>query len=183
MKWRGKMKCAWHKWNISRALDSGEPLNSLTQQHLARCEACRKFSRLAEEMGRRLTEDAGSLLRQERPALNQRAKRAPEALGTNASTSLLARPRLLRPRIALATAVVLAVVGVSLFWMARSRPAGMPRLGSLLQTERGLAGLVSTLQTAESPYQEEISELKKTLKSTSDYLASRFVTSLGENNE
>jgi len=50
------------------------------------------------------------------------------------------------------------------------------------EDEVGRTNLVSALQRAESPYQREINELKKTLKSTADYLSSRFVTGLGENN-
>jgi hypothetical protein len=53
------MLCFIHKWNISRAFDSGKPLARLTKGHLVRCETCREFSRLGEEMGRRLTEDEG----------------------------------------------------------------------------------------------------------------------------
>ena len=55
------MLCFIYKWNISRALDTGKPLSRLTKRHLAGCESCREFSRLGEEMGRRLTDDAASL--------------------------------------------------------------------------------------------------------------------------
>ena len=177
------MKCSFHKWNISRALDSGEPLGSLTKLHLVHCEACREFLRLTEDMGRRLADDASLLLGDARPALNDRVQQALDEPWRPASTPPLSRPKLLPLRPVLAAAALLAVVGVSLIWIARSRPAGMPRLDPLLQLETGRANLVSALQRAESPYQEEISELKKTLKSTADYLASRFDTGLGENSQ
>ena len=177
------MKCSIHRWNISRALDSGEPLDSLTKHHLVHCEACREFSRLAEEMGRRLADDASSLLGDEKPALNVRVKKALDEPGRPASTPAFFRPKLLRLRPVLAAAALLAVVGLSLILMVRSRPAGMPPLDPLLQLEAGRASLVSALQKAESPYQEEITDLKKTLKSTADYLTSRFDTSLGGNSQ
>ena len=176
------MKCSLHRWNISRALDSGEPLDSLTKLHLVHCEACREFLRVGEEMGRRLADDADSLLRDERPTLNDRVQRALDEPG-RAATPPRSRPKLLRLRPVLAAAALLVVVGLSIIWVARSRPAGMPQLDPLLRLEAGRANLVSALQRAESPYQKEISELRKTLKSTADYLAARFDTSLGENNQ
>ena len=63
--------------------------------------------------------------------------------------------------------------------MVRSRPTGMPRLDPLFKHESPRAYLQSALQRAESPYQQEILELKKTLKSTAGYLAARFDIGLG----
>ena len=177
------MRCSLHRWNISRALDSGGPLNRLTKLHLVHCEACREFLRIGEEMGRHLADDASLLLGDARPALNNRVQQALDEPWKPASTPPLSRPKLLQLRPVLAAAALLAVVGVSLIWMVRPRPAGMPELDPLLQLKTGRANLISVLQRAESPYQEEIAELKKTLKSTADYLASRFDTSLGENNQ
>ena len=175
------MKCSIHRWNISRAFDSGEPLSRLTKLHLGHCEACREFSRFIEETGRRLSGDAASLLGEARPGLEERLRRVVRE-PSSASIPYASQPRRLRMRPALAAAVALAVVGVGLIWMARSRPAGMPPLDPLLNLETQRAHLVSAVQRAESPYQEEIQKLKKTLQSTADYLASRFETGLGETN-
>lgn len=178
------MKCSLHRWNISKALDSREPLGRLTKLHLVHCEACREFLRLTEDMGRRLADDASLLLGNDaRPALNNRVQQALDEPWKPASTPPLSRPKLLQLRPVLAAAALLAVVGVSLIWMVRPRPAGMPQLEPLLQIESGRANLVSALQRAESPYQQEIRELKKTLRSTADYLTARFETSLGENRQ
>lgn len=173
------MLCSIHKWNISRASDSGKPLARLTKRHLVGCETCREFSRLGEEMGRRLTEDAPLLIRDARPGLGEKVRRAIEEPGRAPSFSHLKRLRL-RP--VLAAAVALAVVGVTLIWMVRSRPARMPQLDPLFRLETQRANLVSALKRAEAPYQKEILELEKTLKSTADYLAARFDIGLGENN-
>lgn len=175
------MKCSIHRWNISRALDSGQPVSSLTKLHLVHCEACREFLRLAEEMGRRLSDDAASILGDIKPGLEEKVRQAIGEPGT-VSAPCLSRPRRLQLRPALAAAVALAVIGVSFFWIVRPRPAGIPRLDPLLQLETGPADLVSALQKAESPYHEELRELKKTFQSTADYLAARFDTRLGENN-
>jgi hypothetical protein len=174
------MLCFIHKWAISRKLDTGKPLSRLTQRHLGHCETCRIFERLGEETARRLEGDAVMLLKAAKPSLNERLRRALNESGRPASAPSLSGVRRPQLKPVLAAAVLLAVVGVSLIWTVRSRPAGMPRLASLFQVETGRADLVSTLRKAESPYQQEIRELKKTLQSTADYLASRFDTSLGE---
>lgn len=176
------MLCFIHRWNISRAFDSGKPLARQTKRHLAGCETCREFSRFGEEMGRRLTDDAASLLRDARPGLGEKVRRAIGEPGLASAPSLL-RPKRFRLSPALAAAFTLAVVGVSLIWMVRSRPTGMPRLDPLFKLESPRAYLQSALQRAESPYQQEILELKKTLKSTADYLAARFDIGLGGNAE
>ena len=172
------MLCFIHRWNISRAFDSGKPLARRTKRHLAGCETCREFSRLGEEVGRRLTDDAASLLRDVRPGLGEKVRRAIGEPGLASASSFL-RPKRFRLSPVPAAAVAVAVVGVSLIWMVRSRPARMPQLDPLFRLETQRAYLVSALQRAESPYQEEILELKKTLKSTADYLAARFDIGLG----
>lgn len=177
------MKCSIHRWKISRALDCGNPLDSLTKHHVAHCEACREFLRLSEEMGRRLACDAAALLKNEKAGLNRRVEQTLDEPRRAASIPVFSRPKLLRLRPMLAAAAMLAVVGGSFIWLARSRPSGMPQLDPILQVETGRANLVNALQRAESPYQEEISELKKTLKSTADYLTARFNTSLGGNSQ
>lgn len=176
------MLCFIHKWNISRAFDLGKPLSRLTKRHLVGCETCREFYRLGEEMGRRLTDDATSLLSDARPGLKERVRRVVRKPAL-ASIPYASQPRRLWMRPVLAAAITLAVVGVGLIWMARSRPAGMPQLDSLLKLEAPRAYLESALQRAESPYQEEILKLKKTLKSTAEYLAARFDTGLGGDKE
>jgi hypothetical protein len=175
------MLCFIHKWNISRAFDSGKPLAGLTNRHLARCETCREFCRHGEEIGRRLTKDAASLLSDARPGLDERVRRVVREPAL-ASIPYASQPRRLWMRPVLAAAVALAFVGISFFWIARPRQAGMPRLDPLLNLETQRANLVSAMQRAESPYQEEILKLKKTFKSTAEYLAARFDTGLGDNN-
>jgi len=176
------MLCFIHKWKISRAFDSGKPLARRTKRHLAGCETCREFSRLGEEMGRRLTDDAASLLRDARPGLGEKVRRAIGEPGLASGPSVLP-PKRFRLSPVLAAAVALAVVGVSLIWMLRARPARMPQLDPLFKLDGPRAFLESALQKAESPYQQEIQELKKTLKSTADYLAARFDIGLGGNAE
>jgi hypothetical protein len=175
------MLCFIHRWNISQTFDTGEPLSRLTKRHLGRCHNCRESYRLGDWMARRLTDDAGSLLKDARPGLGERARRLVSTEGLAALPSP-SRTKRLWPRPVLAAAVLLTVVGASFIWLARSRPAGMPPLDPLIRLGAPSSYLQSALQRAESPYQEEITGLKKTLESTADYLAARFETGLGDNN-
>jgi len=181
MKRRGNMLCFFHKWNISRALDTEKPLSRLTKRHLAGCETCREFLRTGDRLAHRLTEDAASLLREARPGLGEKARQAAGGFGMAGFPS---RSRVRRTQLGplLAAGVLLAVVAVSLIWMVRSRPAEMPPLDSLLKLDGPRAYLESALQRAQTPYNIEFRELKKTFQSTADYLAARFDTSLGERN-
>lgn len=175
------MLCSIHKWKISRALDSGKPLSRRTEHHLSACESCREFYRTSENLAVRLTADAASLLQEARPGLGARAPRMSGELGEVDSPlpSPYRRPRL-RP--IWAAAVLLTVVGISLIWMVRTRPAPMPRLDPIFTLAGPGSFLESAVEKAESPYDKEFQGLKKTLQSTADYLASRFETRLGDNN-
>jgi hypothetical protein len=172
------MLCFIFKWKISRALDAGKALSRLTKRHLAGCEACREFTGCGKEIERRLSHDAALLLSDPRPELVEKVKRAIKEAGT-APSGLRPRTgrRALKP--VFAAAAALALIGVSLFWLVRSRPSGMPPLDPLLKFETQRADLVSAMRRAESPYHKEIQELKKTLQSTADYLAARFDIKLG----
>jgi anti-sigma factor RsiW len=175
------MLCFLYKWNISRALDTGKPLSRLTKRHLDGCESCREFSRLGREMERRLTEEVRSLLENQTPSVEEKVRKAIAEVRTVPRVPR-ARPKALSFRPALAAALVLAVLGISVIWLARPQPTGMPRIAPLLELETRRSEVISTLQKAESPYQKEIQGLKRTLLSTADFLAARFQVGLGDNN-
>jgi hypothetical protein len=175
------MLCFIHRWNISRAFDTGRPLTRLTERHLGRCQDCREYHRVGDWLARRLTDDAASLLKGARPGLGERVRRLISAEGQALRPSP-SRPKRLLPRPVLAAAALLAVAGLSLIWLSRPRPAAMPELGPLFSLGAPGTYLQSAFQRAESPYQEELTGLKKTLEATADYLAARFETRLGENN-
>ena len=175
------MLCFLYKWNISRALDTEKPLSRLTERHLAGCESCREFSRLGREMEGRLTGEAASFLADPEPGIGEKVRQSIAGLGRAASAHR-ARPRLLSLWPALAAALLLVAAGVSIIWIARPRPAGMPRIDPLLALETGRADLLSAMEKAESPYQKEIQGLKRTLQSTADFLAARFEVGLGNSN-
>ena len=175
------MLCFLYKWNISRALDTEKPLSRLTERHLAGCESCREFSRLGREMEGRLTGEAASLLSEAKAEIREKVRQSMAGLGPS-PTGRTARPRFLSLKPALVAALLLAVVGISFIWLARSRAAGMPSIAPLLNVETRRSEVISTLEKAESPYDKEIQGLKRVFLSTADFLAARFEVGLGNSN-
>jgi hypothetical protein len=178
------MWCFIHKWKISGAIDSGRPPAGMTKRHLERCSSCREFSRLSEELEKRLAGDAAALIGSTDATLagrvmpNTSAGKLVESLAPVPS-----RPKffLLRPVWA-AAASLAAVVGVSLIWIVTSHPAKMPTLDALFKLDGPRAYLENAFRKAEAPYQEEVLELKQALESTADYLVSRLDVNLGPKN-
>lgn len=178
------MWCSIHKWNISRALDFGKALSGFTKRHLERCASCREFSRTNQDLEKRLGADAAALIGSLDPSLAERMKsRIPAGSALEPGFRAPARPRTAHLRPVWAAAASLAVVvGVSLIWIVSSPPAKMPSLDPLLRLDVPRAYLETAIQKAESPYREEIQELKQTLESTADYLISRLDVNLGPEN-
>jgi hypothetical protein len=119
------MWCFIHKWNISRAIDSGRLPAGLTRRHLEKCASCREFSRASGELEKRLADDAAALIVSADATLagrvmpNTTADRPVESLAPAPS-----RPRFFRLRpVWAATASLAVVVGVSLIWIVTSHPA------------------------------------------------------------
>jgi hypothetical protein len=169
------MLCPIYKWMISRAMDSGKPISGMVARHVRGCSSCREFARLSEELERRLTKDAAVLLESADIAPGEKMR---SLLGTRPDSSSRARHSRLRP--VFAAAASLAVVSVSIIWLTTSRPNKMPPLGSFFKFEAPGVYLDRALQKAQSPYQQEILELKQALKSTNGVLEACFDIGLGE---
>jgi hypothetical protein len=178
------MWCFIHKWNISRAIDSGRPPAGLTRRHLEKCASCREFFRISGDLEKRLASDAVSLTGSADAALARRMM--PSATAGTPVESLTPAPsrlRFFRLRPVWAAAASLAVVaGISLLWTVTQRSAKMPPLDPLFNLDAPRAYLENALQKADSPYQKEIQELKQAIESTADYLVSRLDVNLGPEN-
>jgi hypothetical protein len=178
------MWCSIHKWNISRAIDSGKPPAGWTRRHLEKCASCREFSRVSRDLEKRLAADAPVLIGSADATLAGRVIPKVAAAGPNDSLSPAqgrTSPYRLRPAWAAAASLVV-VVGISLIWVVTSHPAKIPPLDPLFKLDGPRAYIESALQKAEAPYQEEVLELKKTLESTADYLVGRLDVNLGPGN-
>jgi hypothetical protein len=178
------MWCFIHKWNISRAVDSGKLPTGLTRRHLEKCASCREFSRVSRDLGKRLADDAAALIDSADASLTGRVISTVAAAGHDDSLSpAQSRPRFFHLRPVWAAAASLAlVVGISLIWVLTSHPAKMPPLDPLFKLDGPRAYIESALQKAEAPYQKEVLELKQALESTADYLVSRLDVNLGPKN-
>lgn len=178
------MWCFIHKRNISRAIDTGKPPAGLTRRHLEKCSSCREFSRDTRDLEKRLAADAAALTARSDASLAGRVISTVAAAGHSGSLSPAPnRPTEFRLRPAWAAAASLAVVvGISLIWMVSAPPSKMPPLEPLFNLEGSQTYLESALQKAESPYQEEILELRQTVERTADYLLSRLDVNLGPEN-
>jgi hypothetical protein len=178
------MWCFIYKWNISLAIDSGRTPAGLTKRHLKRCASCREFSRLSQDLEKRLAADASALLGSTDASLAARMKSTVAPVGPVGSINTApTRPKAIRLRPVWAAAASLAVViGVSLIWTVTSHPSKMPPLDPLFKLDGPRSYLETALQKADSPYQEEIQELKQALESTADYLLSRLDVNLGPEN-
>lgn len=175
------MWCLIQRWNISRAMDSGRPPAGLTKRHVERCASCREFNRVGRELEKRLAAEAAALIGSTDPSLAGRVTPAAmEAQSFRPGPPSQGRPRFLGLRPAWAAAASLAiVVGISLIWTVTSPPAKMPPLDPLLKLDGPRAFLESALERAESPYEEEVLELRQAIESTADYLLSRLDINLG----
>jgi hypothetical protein len=177
------MWCFIHKWNISRAIDSGRTPAGLTRRHLEKCASCREFDRLSQGLEKRLAADASALLGSADPSLAGSMKSKITA-GAHVESRSPAppNPKANRLRPAWAAASLAVLIGISLIWTVTSHPTKMPPLDPLLRLEGPRGYLETALQKAESPYQEEILELKQAIESTADYLLSRLDVNLGPEN-
>jgi hypothetical protein len=169
------MLCSIYKQKISRAMDSGKSLSGLAKRHLRRCESCRKFVRISEELGQRLTEDAAALLQ---GADASPGERVMISLGTRAKSPSLPKCRRLRPVLAAAASVT--VVSVSVVWLITFRPNKMPPLDTVFEFGTPGTYLEKAWQKAESPYAAEIRELKQAFKSKADAIQACLDVNLGE---
>jgi hypothetical protein len=168
------MLCSIYKWEISRAMDSGKPLSGKAKRHLRRCSACRQFARLSKELGRRLTEEAAVLLENHNASLGEKVL---SSLDGRVESPAFPRRGLLKP--VLAAAGLLVTVSVSIIWLVTPRSEKMPQLDSLLKFDAAAAYLEKAMQKAESPYEAEIQELKKALRSSAEVLEASFSIGLG----
>ncbi len=178
------MWCFIHKRNISRAIETSRPPEGSTRRHLESCASCHEFDRLSRSLEKRLAADAAALLDSADASLAGRViSKVAAAHPAGSISPVPSRPSVFRSRPVWAAAASLAViVGIGFIWMVSTPPAKMPRLDPLLKLDGPRAFLETTLQKAESPYEDEIRGLKQAVTSTADYLLSRLDVGLGPEN-
>jgi len=173
------MFCSLYKWQISQALDSGKPIARLVKHHIRRCASCREFARFCESLRERLDHDKLDLIK----SFN---KRVDEKIIS--SLDKKPEPRTVPPRKAIlvpvaATALLIIAIALGIILLKVPQSNEMRPLTRLPAFDIPEASLESVLVRIESPMDEEIYNLKHTVKSTGEYLISCLDFKIGEEKE
>ncbi len=173
------MLCSIYKWKISRALDSGKPLSGLAERHLRRCSACREFARVGRELEQRLTQDAATLLENNRISLGEKVLSSLDRRVESPSVSkrILGKPVWVAAAVS-ALVLVAAIVATRISFVT-PRSEKIPALESILKYNPPGVYLKKAAQKAESPYQMEIQELKKALGTAAGVIEASLDIGLG----
>jgi hypothetical protein len=173
------MFCSIYKWYISRSLDSGKSLPTLVSRHIRRCASCRQFAQFSESLENRLVKEVPGFLDGYDESLNGKIlstlARQPEP-----KRATKRRPALI-PVLAAASAVL--VISIAIVWLSLPSSGRITPLNQLAQLRISKASFENALVKIDSPYEEELTELKQTLKSTADFLLSRVDIKIGEREE
>ncbi len=186
------MLCKIYRWKVSGAIDSGKPVPDAVKRHLLRCVSCREFAAAAEEMGQRLSRDAGVLTAAGGQALSERIKASLGSAQVPGDSRVSPgwagddlKPRS-RPKTGfrlspvLATAAALVVVGAGVLWVSTSRPRPTPDLAPSFQIEKPGTYLIAAVQKVNSPYEKEMQLWKETLGSAARTIEASFDIGLGQ---
>jgi hypothetical protein len=184
--------CKIYRWKVSGAIDSGKPMSDAVKRHLLRCASCREFAAAAEDVGRRLSRDAGVLMAASDQAFAESIKASlgsaqlqgdPRVSPGRAAVEPKPRSRRktgFRPSPILATAAALVVVGAGVLWVSKSRPKTAPDLTPPFQIEQPGKYLVAAAERVNSPYAKEMRLWKETLGGAAEKLKQSFDLGLGE---
>ncbi len=186
MKRRDKMFCSVYKWLISQAADSGKPIAGHVKRHANRCDTCREFTQLCEELKPKFAQDKQTILKNNDEALNKKIITALDRESISMLDRQVVTRRLKAPRPALlpALAAVFLVLAVSISIIFLTGPrsekaTSMGRISELVSA----AAPEEMLVKVESPLEREYVELKKSLDSTTRFLLSSLNFRIGQQAE
>ena len=153
------MWCGVVKWMVSRSLDSGRSLPLMAWKHLSRCDSCRNF----EAFGRSL-EDLSEIPRQLRTGDNLQRKilsgleQKREAVCRQVDKTILMHKW--KPALVGASFIFVLLLGI--IWMTGPFRDPSTVLGGFKDVD--IAPLKKMISDVESPYEEEISELRQSME-------------------
>lgn len=170
------MFCSIYKWYISRALDSGKPLSGPVGRHIRRCASCREFAQFSESLENRCVKDVPGFLDSYNKELNEKII---SVLTTQpAPKSAPRRKPALVPVLTAASALL--VISIGIVWLVLPSSDEITPFNQLSQLGISKTSFENVLVKIDSPFEEELFELKQTLKSTADFLLSRINIEIGE---
>lgn len=170
------MFCSIYKWLISRSEDLGKPMSGHAARHLRRCATCREYAEFCESLKNRSAQDIPGLLNNYNGAFNEKIISAlskhPEPKPGKGRNPILIP--------VLTAASVLLVISISILWLAGPSSNKIPQLNQLSELGFSRTSVENMLVKVDSPFDQEIVELKKTLESTANFLLSRIDIEIGE---
>lgn len=173
------MFCSIYKWYISRALDSGKPLPNTVGRHIRRCASCREFAQFSESLKNRCVKDVPGFLDSYKEELNEKII---SVLATQPEPKSAPRRKpALVPVLAAASALL--VISIGIVWLVLPSSNKITPLNQLSQLGISKTSFENVLVKVDSPFEEELVELKQTLQSTAGFLLSRVDIKIGEREE
>ena len=161
------MWCGIVKWWVSRSLDTHKPLPFLARKHLLHCADCRQF----ETFGRTLEE---SVLTPEQLKTEEPFRRRILA-GLDAGTDqgqVEKTFRILKWKPATAGALFGTLLLLGFIWIAGPFRSTSSALGGFKEVD--ISSFKKMISAVESPYEEEISELKQGIEAVGANIKSFF---------
>ncbi|MBN2245979.1 MAG: hypothetical protein JW755_09050 [Candidatus Aminicenantes bacterium] len=166
------MLCSLYRWYLSRSLDLGKSMPAYLIRHGLRCQACREFSDFCTMLKPKAADDFKNLL--EESSLS-----SPHSISLQADNKPVNhRKRLFTVPSFSAAAVVLFIIA-GLIWLTffPLKEKDFPDINlSTLSLEK-------VAMNFEDPYEKEYLELKRTMKSTANYLAACLDIQIGDSIE
>jgi len=172
------MLCAFSRWMISGAADTGKKPPRIVERHIRRCAACAEYARFASSLPARFAGDKDAFLAAVPEIPLDEAAWAKEPVRADERTSS-GRRFALRPVPAVAGILVVVAAAFLVYRLAvrepgptpEERAAGRAALKSLVSAPGELEG---ALTEAESSLEREGLILEKSIASAAEYLQARL---------
>jgi hypothetical protein len=173
------MFCSIYKWFISQAKDSRKPLPASVNRHIQHCASCREFVNLHDSLMESTVKDLPCLPEEKERVL---AAKIISAIDRNVE------PRKARVRMpafipVVISSLVLVVVAVGIYFLTAPRPSSTHLLESLSEIDNTISSFEERLDKISSPLDTEYSDLKQTMRSTSQFFASYLDVKIGHGTE
>lgn len=166
------MLCSLYKWYVSRSLDLGKSIPAFFSRHGLRCRACREYTDFCATLEPKAACDFKKLLQEPSPALPQISTLQANKKPVRNGNKFFRFP-------ALSAAAVILVIFVCLVWLTFFPVEEKEFPGINLSS----LSLEKAAMNIEDPYEKEYLELKRTMKTTANYLAACLDVRIGDSIE
>jgi hypothetical protein len=166
------MLCSLYRWYLSRSLDLDKPMPAFLARHGLRCRSCQEFTDFCTMLKPKAAGDFKNLL-------EESSLPSPQRISLQADKKPVDRRKQLFTVPSLSAAAVVFIIIASLIWLTffphKERDFPDVNLSNL--------SLEKVAMNFEDPYEKEYLELKRTMKSTADYLVACLDIQIGDSIE